>query len=173
MVDTLPGAPQWFGLILSPWLAGPWLAGAWVARLDGSVGAGAIAGLSLLAGTVFAYLAMAGADATALLPGLPLLALVAGPAFGASGAHVHRGERGRRLAGVVLGATFTIEGVLLQAAADQPLARALLVAEAVAGVLIAGWIGGRRAGLIVLAAGAVVLGIVLVSTAILGPVLGE
>ena len=93
-----------------------------------------------------------------LLPALPLLAVAAGPGYGAAGAALHYGARGRFIAAVVLGSTFVVEGALLQqAAAGRPPERGLLVAEAVVGVLLATWIGGRRAGLIVVAIGAGVL----------------
>ncbi len=168
-IDTAPWAPGWIGLVLSPWLAAPWLAGAWVGRPGGSLAWGAAAGFVLLAATVATYLALVGADATTLLPALPLLAVVAGPGYGAAGAALHHGERGRLIAAVVLGATFVVEGVLLQrAAAESPVESGLFVAEAVAGVLLATWIGGLRAGLLVVVVGAVVLGIELVMLANIG-----
>ena len=154
--------------MLSPWLAASWLAGAWVGRPGGSLAWGAAAGLVLLAATVATYLALAAADATTLLPALPLLAVVAGPGYGAAGAALHHGERGRLAAAVVLGATFVVEGVLLQGAAQSPVEGGLFVAESVAGVLLATWIGGLRAGLIVVVVGAVVLGIELVLLANIG-----
>lgn len=168
-MDTAEGAPPWIGLILSPWLAGPWLAGAWVARRDASLAWGAAAGLVLLSATVATYLAVAGADAPPLLPGLPLLAVAAGLSYGAAGAEIHHGKRGRFLAAVVMGATFVIEGVLLLVAADSTVTRGLFVAEAVAGALLAIWLGGLRAGLIVVLVGAVVLGIELVMLVNFGP----
>jgi hypothetical protein len=170
LVDTAEGAPPWIGLILTPWLAGPWLAGAWVARRDASLVWGATGGLVLLSTTVATYLAFAGADAPELLPGLPLLAVAAGLSYGAAGAEIHHGEGGRFLAAVVLGATFVVEGVLLQqAAAESPAARGLFVVEAVAGALLATWIGGLRAGLIVVLVGAVVVAIELALLATIGP----
>jgi hypothetical protein len=172
LVDTADGAPPWIGLVLSPWLAGPWLAGAWVARHEDSLGWGAVAGLALLSCTVLAYLALAGADAAALLPGLPLLAVAAGLGFGAAGAQLHRGKRGRLIAAVALGAIFAIEGVLLQQlAAESILARALLMLEAIAGVVLAAWLAGRAAGMLVLVAGALVLGMELALQATIGPAL--
>jgi Family of unknown function (DUF6518) len=145
--------------VLSPWLAAPWLAGAWVGQPGRSLVWGAAAGFVALAATVVTYLALAGADLPTLLPGLPLLAVVAGPGYGAAGAAIHHGVRGRLVAAVVLGATFVVEGVLLQGAAESPVEGGLLVAESVAGVLLAMWIGGRRAGLIAVVIGAVVFGI--------------
>jgi hypothetical protein len=158
--------------VVSPWLAAPWLAGAWIARRDGTLAWGAAAGFVLLAATVATYLAMAGAGGSALLPGLPLLVVAAGPAYGAAGAALDHGARGRFIAAVVIGATLVVEGVLLQqVAAERPLERGLLVAEAVAGVLLATWIGGRGSGLIVVAIGAVVLGSELVPLATIGSAL--
>jgi hypothetical protein len=145
--------------VLSPWLVAPWLAGAWVGRSEGGLVGGAAAGLVLLAATVVTYLALAGADATTLLLGLALLVVVAGPGYGAAGAALHHGEGGRLIAAVLLGATFVVEGVLLQAAAESAVEGGLLVAETVAGVLLATWIGGLRACLIVVGVGVVVLGI--------------
>ena len=172
IVDTVASAPDWIGLVLSPWLAAPWLAGAWIARRDANLGWGAAAGVVLLAATVATYLAMAGPDAPSLVPGLPLLALVAGIGFGAIGAGVHDGGRGRLVAAIALGATFTIEGLLLQwQASELPLARTLFVAEAGAGVLVATWIAGWRAGMPVLVIGAVVLGIEIAVLANIGPTL--
>lgn len=174
LVDTAAGAPEWIGLVLSPWLAAPWLAGAWIAREDASLEWGAVAGLVLMSATVATYLAMAGADAPSLVPDLPLLALVAGIGFGAIGAGLHHGARGRLVAAIALGATFAIEGLLLQwQATEVPLARTLFVAEAAAGVLVATWIAGWRAGVGVLVIGAVVLGIESAILATIGPTLGR
>lgn len=156
--------------MLSPWLVAPWLAGAWVGGLDRSLAWGAAAGFVLLAATVAVYLALAGGGGPALLPSLPLLVVAAGPGYGAAGAALHRGARGRFIAAGVLGATFVVEGVLLQqAAAESPVESGLLVAEAAAGILLATWIGGLRAGLIVVVVGAVVLGIEVVMLANMGP----
>ena len=47
-------------------------------------------------------------------PACLLLAVTAGPVFGAAGAELHRGGRGRLIAAVALGAAFIVEGVLLQ-----------------------------------------------------------
>jgi hypothetical protein len=170
VVDTAEGAPTWIGLVLSPWLAGPWLAGAWIAGRDDRVGSGALAGLVLLTSTVIAYLALAGAQAPALLPGLPLLAVVAGLGFGAAGAELHRGQRGRLVAAVALGATFAIEGVVLQQlAAESVAARVAFAVEAVAGVILAWWVGGPRAAAVMAVAGGLVLVIELALLATVGP----
>lgn len=159
-------------MVLSPWLAGPWLAGAWTARRDGSLAWGAAAGLILLMATVVTYLVMAGADAVALLPRLPLLAVAAGLGFGAAGAELHNGERGRIVAAVAVSATLVIEGLLLQLGAQGWVERGLFVAEALAGALLAVWIGGFRAGVLVTVAGVVVVGIALAVVAIIAPGVG-
>ncbi|HKO34741.1 MAG TPA: hypothetical protein VJY85_13425 [Candidatus Limnocylindria bacterium] len=169
-MDTAQWAPTWIGLVLSPWLVTSWLAGAWVGQLDRSLAWGAAAGFFLLAATVVTYLLLAGEDRAGLFPGLPLLAVGAGPGYGTAGAAVHHRARGRLIAAVVLGATFVVEGVLLlQAAAESPVESGLLVAEAAAGVLLASWIGGVRAGLVVVIVGAVVLGIELAIMVNMGP----
>jgi hypothetical protein len=141
-VDTASASPPWIGLVLSPWLAAAWLAGAWVARRDEALAWGAAAGLVLLSSTVVVYLALAGADALALLPCLPLLAVAAGLGFGAAGAGLHHSSRGRLVAAAALGAAMVIEGLLLQLVAETLLERALLGVEVAVGVLLAAWIAG-------------------------------
>lgn len=171
-IDTAQGAPPWIGFVLSPWLVGPWLAGAWMARRNGSLAWGAVAGLVLLTATVVTYLALAGAEAPALLPGLPLLAVAAGLSFGAAGAELDRGPRGRLIAAVALGGILAIEGVLLQqVASERPLERGLFVVEAAAGLVLAAAIGGVRAALLVFVIGAVVLGVELLVLSTIGPTL--
>ena len=169
LTDTAPWAPAWIGLLLSPWLVASWLAGAWAGGLDRSLAWGAAAGFVLLVATAATYLVLAGDAGAALLPGLPLLAVSAGPGYGAAGAALHHEARGRFIAAAVLGVTLVVEGLLLQqAAAEVPVERSLLVVEAIAGVVLATWIGGLRAGLVVVMAGAVVLAIELAMLANIG-----
>ena len=52
--------------------------------------------------------------ADVMLPGLAFLAVTAGPAYGAAGAALWRGERGRLAAAATLGAALVAEGLLLQ-----------------------------------------------------------
>jgi Family of unknown function (DUF6518) len=160
--------------VLAPWLVAAWLAGAWVGRLEGSLAWGAGAGLILLTATVPTYLAMAGADAPGLLPGLPLLAVVAGPCFGVAGSELNRGPRGRIVAAVALGGVLVVEGVLMQQVASESLLeRGLFVVEALAGVFLAAAIGGRRAAALVVVIGAAVLGVELLVLSTIGPSLAQ
>ena len=170
-IDTAAWAPAWIGLVLSPWLVAPWLAGAWVGRRDGSLAWGAAAGLTLLSATVVTYQIAAGAGAAAMLPGLAILAVTAGPAYGASGAALWRGDPGRLTAAAMLGAALVAEGLLLQLGERSLLERAALALEAAAGVMLAAWLAGTRAGLLAIVAGLVLLGIELVVLATIGPAL--
>lgn len=152
-VDTASWAPAWAGNVLAPWLIGAWVAGASVAVTGASiVGAkvstassdrawGAAAGLALLCGTVFTYLALAGGDAVRLAPGLVLLALAAGPAMGLAGAAMRAGARGHLAAGALLGAALVADGVLLQIGDRTGLERLAMGLVAIAGLALAGWIG--------------------------------
>ena len=112
-VDTASWAQPWFGLVVLPWLVASWLAGAWVGRGETGPAWGALAGLVTLTATVGAYLALAGADAAALLPRLAAVAFIAGPAFGVAGALVHHGAGARLLSFAALGAALVGQVVLL------------------------------------------------------------
>ncbi len=104
-----------------------------------------------------------------MLPGLLVLAVTAGPLYGAAGAGLHRGGRGRLLAASALGAALIAEGLLLQLGERSPLERAVFAVESAAGVVLATWMAGSRAGLLALAAGIVLLAIELAVLATIGP----
>ena len=168
-IDTAAWTPAWIGLVLSPWLVAPWLGGAWTSQPDGNLIWGAAAGFALLAATVAAYMALAGPDSAPMLAGLPVLVVIAGPMYGAAGAGLHRGGRGRLLAASALGAALIAEGLLLQLGERSPLERAVFAVEPAAGVVLATWMAGSRAGLLALATGIVLLAIELAVLATIGP----
>jgi hypothetical protein len=147
----------------------PWLGGAWTTRPDGNLAWGAAAGLALLVATTATYMAMAGSDSAPMLPGLLVLAVTAGPIYGAAGAGLHRGGRGRLLAASALGAALIAEGLLLQLGERSPLERVVFAVESAVGVVLATWMAGSRAGLLALAAGIVLLLIELAVLATIGP----
>ena len=113
--------------------------------------------------------AVPGADASATVPGLFLLALTAGPGYGAAGAAVHRGQRGRLIAGVVLGAALVAEGLVLQLGERSPVERAVFAVESAVGVVLAEMMAGPRGALLAAAAGVALLGIELALLATIGP----
>jgi hypothetical protein len=168
-IDTAAWAPAWIGLVITPWLVAPWLAGAWTSSPNGILAWGAAAGFALLAATVAAYLAVAGSDSAPMLPGLLVLAVTAGPLYGAAGACLHRGGRGRLLAASALGAALIAEGLLLQLGERSPFERVVFAVESAAGVVLATWMAGSRAGLLALATGIVLLAIELAVLATIGP----
>ena len=168
-IDTAAWAPAWIGLVLSPWLVAPWLGGAWTSWPDGNLAWGAAAGFLMLAATVATYLAMAGPESAPILAGLPILVVSAGPIYGAAGAALHGGRRGRLLAASVLGAALIADGLLLQLGARSPLERAVFAVESAGGVVLATWMAGSRAGLLAIAAGVILLGVELAMLATIGP----
>ena len=170
-IDSAAWAPAWIGLVLSPWLVAPWLAGVWVSRREGGLAWGAAAGFTLLTATVVTYLVAAGAAADTMLPSLAFLVVTAGPAYGAAGAALWRGDRGRLAAATILGAALVAEGMLLQLGERSPLERAVFAGEAVTGAVLATWLAGMRSGLLAILAGLVLLGFELAVLATIGPAL--
>ena len=132
LTDTAAWAPAWIGYVFTPWLAAAWLAGATARRPR----TGAARGLALLLATVAAYLMLAAGDASTLGPRLLALALLAGPIFGAAGAAWRAGAQYGRLAGALLGASVSIEGLLLQLGTHGLAERLLFAAESLAGVVL-------------------------------------
>jgi hypothetical protein len=173
-VDTSAWAPGWIGLVLSPWLVGTWMAGsrAWTR------GAGALLGVTLLASTVAAYLAVAwlgdgGAEAARLAPGLALLTVVAGPLWGTAGAAAQAGRAQswvpRLAGGAMLGAILVAEGALLQIGEREVPQRVLFAAELLVGLVLAVRVSGNLRGApLALTTGAVLLALELLALAALG-----
>ena len=138
LVDNASWAPDWFGNVFTPWLAGAWLVGAAAPTPRN----GAARGLALLLATVGGYLAVAATSgdlpnlAARLLP----LALLAGPIFGAAGATWRGGWPWASAGGALLGGAIVAEGLALQLGVRSSLEHAALAGESVVGIGLTIWL---------------------------------
>jgi hypothetical protein len=137
-IDTSTWAPDWIGYVFTPWLAAAWLAGAV------SPSRGALLGLTVLFSTVVAYVAAIVVGGTPvhspLVPGLVLLAVLAGAIFGAAGATWRGRGRGAAWGGALLGVAVVIEGLALQLAVSSTPEHLLLAGESLVGIGLIFWL---------------------------------